>query len=70
MAADEVQRQVKVITCTRKKQAYMTVLEVLCKVKRVQDLQNDLRRAIRTLRSMYIKVAMLQSRAMHVMVMT
>lgn len=43
VAAEEVQRQIKVITCTRKKQACMEVLEVLCKVKRVQDLQHELR---------------------------
>lgn len=43
MAAEDVQRQIKVITTTRKKQAYMEVLEVANKMKKVQDLQQALR---------------------------
>jgi hypothetical protein len=43
MAAEDVQRQIKIITTTRKKQAYMEVLEVANKMKKVQDLQHALR---------------------------
>jgi hypothetical protein len=43
MAAEDVQRQIKIITTTRKKQAYMEVLEVANKMKKVQDLQQALR---------------------------
>eukprot|EP00879_Flechtneria_rotunda_P015646 GHRR01016368.1.p1 GENE.GHRR01016368.1~~GHRR01016368.1.p1 ORF type:complete len:341 (+),score=74.85 GHRR01016368.1:238-1260(+) len=44
MAADEVQRQIKVITCTRKKQACMEVLEAVSKIKRIKDLHMSLRK--------------------------
>jgi hypothetical protein len=43
MAAEDVQRQIKIITTTRKKQAYMEVLDVATKMKKVQDLQQALR---------------------------
>lgn len=43
MAADEVQRQIKIITSTRKKQRSMEVLDVLSRVKKVKDLPAALR---------------------------
>jgi hypothetical protein len=45
MAAEEVQLQLKVITSTRRKQAYMEVLETVSKAKRVKDLPQALRSA-------------------------
>lgn len=44
-AADEVQRQIKIITSTRKKQHSMEVLDVLSRVKKVKDLPAALRYA-------------------------
>jgi hypothetical protein len=44
-AADEVQRQIKIITSTRKKQHSMEVLDVLSRVKKVKDLPAALRLA-------------------------
>ncbi|WIA16240.1 hypothetical protein OEZ85_012951 [Tetradesmus obliquus] len=44
MAAEDVQRQIKIITTTCKKQAYMEVLEVANKMKKIQDLQQALRK--------------------------
>lgn len=43
MAADEVQRQLKIITSTRKKQHAMELLDVLSRVKKVKDLPAALR---------------------------
>lgn len=43
MAAEEVQRQIKIITSTRKKQHSMEVLDVLSRVKKVKDLPAALR---------------------------
>jgi hypothetical protein len=52
MAAEDVQRQIKIITTTRKKQAYMEVLEVATKMKKVQDLQQALRCVITSMSAM------------------
>jgi hypothetical protein len=43
VAAEEVQRQIKIITSTRKKQHSMEVLDVLSRVKKVKDLPAALR---------------------------
>jgi hypothetical protein len=43
VAAEEVQRQIKIITSTRKKQHNMEVLDVLSRVKKVKDLPAALR---------------------------
>jgi len=42
-ASEEVQRQIKIITSTRKKQHSMELLDVLSRVKKVKDLPAALR---------------------------
>jgi hypothetical protein len=45
VAGEEVRRQIKIITSTRKKQHSMEVLDVLSRVKKVKDLPAALRYA-------------------------
>lgn len=43
LAAEDVQHQIRVITCTRRKQASMQALEAAGRIKRVKDLHVALR---------------------------
>lgn len=64
MAAEEVQRQMNIITCTRKKQACLEVLEAATKIKKVKDLQQTLRCEQQpTDKHVSIKAGVLQSAA-------
>jgi hypothetical protein len=38
MAAEDVQQQIQVVSATRKKQRYMTVLEAASKIRRAKEL--------------------------------
>ncbi|KAG2485571.1 hypothetical protein HYH03_015735 [Edaphochlamys debaryana] len=44
-AAEEVTRNIRVVGQTRRKQAYMELMEVVTKIKRARDLQNTLKRS-------------------------
>jgi hypothetical protein len=42
-AAEEVQRNLRVVGQTRRKQSFMEVMEVISKIKRARDLQHSLK---------------------------